>query len=231
MKWLLRLTLAAAIALLPAWASRKADKQQPTALDEYIRSMEGQAQSRNDAVSGSLWSPNAPLLDLGREVRAQFVGDIVTILVVEQASAVASGSTKSARQSSAKSSVSALGGLTRATGPLANLADLGSETSLDGSASTKRETTVSTTLSAYVTHVLPNGALVVEGAKEIQLNSERQAVTVRGVARPTDITSGNVVRSDRLAQLEVKVNGKGVVGDAIRRPNFLYRLLLGLLPF
>jgi hypothetical protein len=27
------------------------------------------------------------------------------------------------------------------------------------------------------------------------------------------------------------VNGKGVVGDAIRRPFFLYRLLLGILPF
>jgi flagellar L-ring protein precursor FlgH len=49
--------------------------------------------------------------------------------------------------------------------------------------------------------------------------------------RPTDLLSDNTVRSDRLAQLEVRVNGKGVVGDAIRRPNFLYRILLGLLPF
>ena len=39
------------------------------------------------------------------------------------------------------------------------------------------------------------------------------------------------MRSDRLGQLEVRVNGKGVVGDAIKRPFFLYRLLLGLLPF
>jgi len=31
--------------------------------------------------------------------------------------------------------------------------------------------------------------------------------------------------------MEVRVNGKGVVEDAIRRPNFLYRLVLGLLPF
>ena len=35
----------------------------------------------------------------------------------------------------------------------------------------------------------------------------------------------------RLAQLELRINGKGVVNDAIRRPNFLYRFLLGLLPF
>jgi flagellar L-ring protein precursor FlgH len=73
--------------------------------------------------------------------------------------------------------------------------------------------------------------MVVEGVKDLQVNSERQLITVRGVVRPVDLTPGNLVRSDRLAQLEVRINGKGVVGDAIRRPFFLYRILLGLLPF
>jgi flagellar L-ring protein precursor FlgH len=41
----------------------------------------------------------------------------------------------------------------------------------------------------------------------------------------------NTVISDRIAAMEVRVNGKGVVQDAIRRPFFLYRLILGLLPF
>jgi flagellar L-ring protein precursor FlgH len=31
--------------------------------------------------------------------------------------------------------------------------------------------------------------------------------------------------------MEIRLNGKGVVGDAIRRPFILYRILLGLLPF
>ena len=79
--------------------------------------------------------------------------------------------------------------------------------------------------------MLPNGNLLLEGAKEVQVNSERQAVMVRGVIRPADLAPGNVVTSDRLAQLEVRVNGRGVVGDAVRRPFFLYRILLGLLPF
>ena len=54
---------------------------------------------------------------------------------------------------------------------------------------------------------------------------------VRGIVRPLDLAPDNSVASDRLAQMEVSVNGKGVLGDAIRRPNFLYRLLLGILPF
>jgi hypothetical protein len=31
--------------------------------------------------------------------------------------------------------------------------------------------------------------------------------------------------------MEIKIDGKGVVNDAMRRPFFLWRLLLGLLPF
>jgi flagellar L-ring protein precursor FlgH len=39
------------------------------------------------------------------------------------------------------------------------------------------------------------------------------------------------VASNRIAQMEIQVNGKGVVNDSIHRPNFLYRLILGILPF
>ena len=82
-----------------------------------------------------------------------------------------------------------------------------------------------------MTHVLPNGALLIEATKDVQINSERQTITVRGVVRPADIDPTNSVQSNRLGDIEVRVNGKGVVGDSIRRPNFLYRLLLGVLPF
>jgi flagellar L-ring protein precursor FlgH len=90
---------------------------------------------------------------------------------------------------------------------------------------------LNTILTARVICVLPNGGLVVEASKDIQVNSEYQTITVRGVIRPADIDTTNSVQSDRLGQLEVRINGKGVVNDAIKRPFFLWRLLLGLLPF
>jgi flagellar L-ring protein precursor FlgH len=40
-----------------------------------------------------------------------------------------------------------------------------------------------------------------------------------------------VVASNQIAQMELKINGKGVVNDAVRRPFILYRILMGLLPF
>ena len=126
------------------------------------------------ASPGSVWSASARLSDLARDLRASQVNDLITILVVERASAVAKGSTKSARASSASNSISALAGLTRATGPLANLANLSGDTQLSGEGSTSRETVLNTTLSARVTEVLPNGAMVVEGTKTVQVNSEQQ---------------------------------------------------------
>ena len=82
-----------------------------------------------------------------------------------------------------------------------------------------------------MTHVLPNGYLVLEGTKDVQVNSEFQQISLRGIIRPIDLDPTNTVISTSIAQMELKINGKGVVGDAIRRPNAVYRFLMGLLPF
>jgi flagellar L-ring protein FlgH len=200
-------------------------------LDRYVSDAEIRSAEASNATPGSAWVAGSRLADSARDVRASQVDDILTIVVAEQASAVSTGATKTARASSTVNSISALGGIKNAAGPLANLANVSGNTQLDGSGTTSRTTALSTTLTARITHVLPNGGLVVEGSKDIQINSERQTITVRGVVRPADIDPTNSVQSTRLAQLEVHINGKGVVGDAIKRPFFLYRLLLGILPF
>jgi flagellar L-ring protein FlgH len=200
-------------------------------LDRYVAEAEARSAETSLSTPGSTWIAGSRLADAARDVRASQVDDVLTIVVAEAASAVSTGSTQTSRATSTKNSVNALGGITRATGPLANLANVSGDTELKGTGSTARTTTLNTTLTARVTHVLPNGGLVVEASKDIQINSEKQTITVRGVIRAADIDFTNSVQSTRLAQLEVRVNGKGVVADAIRRPNILYRILLGLLPF
>ena len=215
-----------------ASASKKAAKPpEPSPLDQYINEAISRQANTTPASEGSLWSPSSRLTDLGSDVRASQVDDIITVVVTEQASAVAQGTTKTQRQSALKSSVTAAGGITRATGPLANLAALNTQSSLDGQGATTRSTTLSTTLSARVTRVLPNGYLVIEAAKQVEVNSEHQVVTVRGVVRPTDLTTSNIITSNQIADMELKINGKGVVGDAVRRPFILWRVLMGILPF
>ena len=50
-------------------------------------------------------------------------------------------------------------------------------------------------MTARVAEVLPNGDLVVEGVREIEINGDRQIVVLTGVVRVADIAPGNVVLS------------------------------------
>ncbi len=205
----------------------------PSALDQALAELSKlqDAQRQSAQPTGSLWSPTALFTDLAADIRSRRVGDIVTITVAENASAVSSGTSKTQRNSSVQANISAAGGITNVLGPLANLAKAGQQTTLDGEGTTTRNTTLTATLSAFVTQVLPNGNLVVHGVKNVNVNSENQILTVRGVIRPIDLDTTNAVPSDRIADMELQVNGKGIVGDAIKRPFILYRILLGLLPF
>lgn len=210
---------------------KKPAQPAPSPLDRYVNESRARSLEASPPVAGAIWTPGSRLADAARDLRASQLDDMLTIQVVENASAVAKGTTKTQRSSSAKASVSSLAGPTKAAGALANLAGMSGDQQLAGEGTTSRDVVISTTLTARVAAVMPNGTLIVEAAKDVEINSERQNIVVRGIVRPADIGPDNVVRSDRLGQLEVRINGKGVVGDAIKRPFFLYRLLLGLLPF
>jgi flagellar L-ring protein precursor FlgH len=233
MKVLSIIILSWALLEVPLLAKKKSDTAaaQPSPLDRYVREADARSAENSATTPGSTWIAGSRLADAARDVRASQVDDVLTIVVSEAVSAVSTGVTKTSRTSSTKNSITGLAGFTSATGRLANLANIGGDTELSGQGTTSRTTTLTDTLTARVTHVLPNGALLIEATKDLQINSERQTITVRGVVRPADIDPTNSVASNRLGDIEVRVNGKGVVGDAIRRPNFLYRLLLGVLPF
>ena len=48
--------------------------------------------------------------------------------------------------------------------------------------------------------------------------------------RPVDLDTTNTISSDRVAQMDLQVNGKGIVGDQVKQPFILYRLLMDILP-
>jgi flagellar L-ring protein FlgH len=234
MKYLIQIA-AVLLTLAPLSARNKKPPKhssQVSPIDRYIAEAEQRSRTSRAASSpGSLYSAGGRLGDAFRDMRANQVDDIVTVLVSDKASAVSSGTTNTSRKSTATANIASLAGITRAAGPWANLADVSGNQQLQGQGTTSRDSTVTTNLSARVTNVLPNGNLVIMGVKDIQINSERQSITVRGVIRPSDLSSANTIPSDLVADLEVRINGKGVVGDSIRRPFILYRILLGLLPF
>jgi flagellar L-ring protein FlgH len=221
------------LGFIPAFATNPesgAQKNpQPSIIDQLLATT-GEDKSTM-ASSGSVYSSVGTLADLAMDFRATRVGDVVTVVVSEQASANAQGATSTKRNSSAQSSISSLLGPKQASGALNNLVNMSSQQQLTGQGATSRQSTLSTTLSARVIKVLPNGNLILEGTKAVAINSENQTVSLRGIVRPIDIGPDNSIASNRVADLEVRINGRGVVNDAIHRPNVLYRILLGLLPF
>jgi flagellar L-ring protein precursor FlgH len=216
--------------LLPS-LKKKQKAPEPSLLEQYIRSASAPAGKEVETSPGAIWSPSSRLTDLGRDLRASQVDDVVTVLVSETVNAVASGVSSSERTANANASISSLAGKKSAAGALANLAGLSGNQKLNGTGTTSRAATLNATLTARVVRVLPGGLLLIEGDKSLQVNSEQQVITVRGIVRTTDISTANTVPSTQVADMEIRVNGKGLVADAVRRPNILYRLLLGVLPF
>jgi len=217
--------------LVMAAPKKKRAAQEKTSLEQYVQEVNRKSQQSSSASPGSLYSAGGRLADGFRDVRASQIYDLVTILVSDKASAVSTGVTNTSRKSSVSTSITSLFGPKTATSALANLANASNNQQLQGQGTTSRGTTLTTTVTAEVTAVLPNGNLVVQGQKEIAVNSEKQVITLRGIIRPDDLSPVNSIPSDRVARMEILVNGKGVVNDAVKRPFFLYRILLGLLPF
>ena len=227
--WHVRVAILIAVPLVAANKKPSAEQQVP--LDQYVQQVNQRSHQSSGASPGSLYTSSGRLADGFRDVRASQTYDLVTIVVNENSSAVSSGTTKTSRQSSVAASV-ASGLLPKnSVKALSNLATTSNNQALQGQGTTTRGTTLTTTVTAEVTAVLPNGNLVVQGQKAILVNSEKQIITLRGIVRPDDLSPLNSVSADRVARMEILVNGKGVVNDAVKRPFILYRLLLGLLPF
>ena len=79
-------------------------------------------------------------------------------------------------------------------------------------------------LTARVTDVLPNGDLVVEGVRQIEVNADRQVVVLTGVVRQADIGLDNITSSSTVGQLRIQCVGQGLVKDNLS-PGWLARAL------
>lgn len=170
--------------------------------------------STTERPSGSLWSRSST--SLVRDVRAHRVGDTITILVQETASASSSATTKTSRSDTAS-----FGGFTGTLEalfrPLLKPTGASASLSTDGQGQTNRSGSLSTRLTAIVKEVLPNGNLVIEGTRMVGVNAEKQKVVISGIVRPQDIGPGNTVSSVAIANATIQFDGKGPVGDKQRK--------------
>jgi flagellar L-ring protein FlgH len=187
---------------------------------------------------GSLWQEENGRAYLYEDMRAMRVGDIITIKIEEKQAGSKSADTSAQRESTLTNSIN--GGATGSIGiPGVRLGaglqralgiDASAQNKFSGKGATSRADTLTGTLSAMVTEVLPNGDLRVEGRREVAVNSEKQTMTLSGIVRRVDVDTRNTVISSAIAEAKIEYSGLGVVDD-VQRPGWLVRILDWIYPF
>jgi flagellar L-ring protein precursor FlgH len=185
--------------------------------------------------SNSLWQTGSSSFFQDRKARR--VGDILTVTVKVKDKAELKNETK--RDRTSKDTASApnvfgleekLLGIVPGVPNPSKLLDVSGVNSSDGKGEIKRDETIQTNVAAMVTQILPNGNLVVHGDQEIRVNFELRKVTIDGIIRPEDISAGNSVDSDQIAEARISYGGKGEV-SAIQQPRLGNQVIDILSPF
>ena len=203
--------------VLPAAAQKKNDNYDQV-FEQYL------ATARTLSTSAA---PATPWMStLFADLRARNVNDLVTVHVIENV--VASGSADSTLDKNSKGDIGIRGMFGNDAkfadwfDPLA-LARWSASTEFKGGGATTRSGALSAVMTARVAEVLPNGDLVLEGVREIEINGDRQIIVLTGVVRPSDITPGNVVPSTAVGQMRIRYFGRGLIKDNLS-PGFLVKL-------
>lgn len=153
---------------------------------------------------------------LAADHRARRIGDNLTIVVTEIASATADARTSFDKAFSLTGSYA----LHNRTGD----GKLAANMTYDGGAQTERSDKLVARLTVAVVGVNPDASLRVKGQQEIVVNGERQKFLLEGRVRPLDIGPDNTVLSSRLSDAKISYTGRGTLNDS-QRPGLIPRLL------
>jgi flagellar L-ring protein precursor FlgH len=182
-------------------------------------------------TTGSLWSDQGILSDMSKDYKAHKVNDIVMIRILEKTDATSTGQVKTSRQFAANASITNIAGRLSAANNLQKLLNANSSNSLNGQGASTSNTVFTTVLAGRVIQVLPNGNMVIEATRDVDINNERTTAIVHGLVRPGDVAADNSVLSSSISDLRLQLKGKGVVTDSTRPPNKIVRLVLRVLGF
>jgi flagellar L-ring protein FlgH len=210
--------------------SQKKVSPAASSLDQYLLRARAEDLGAPESL-GSTWSDTGRLARLSSDTRAFQIHDLIAVVVSENVAAETDGTVKGSRASAANSQITALLNAFSSSSAVANLLNQTSSKSLNATAQSINNSTLTTTLGGEVVEVLPNGVLVIQAARQVQFSQETQTIILRGLVRPEDVSPQNQVLSTAISSLELEVRGKGILDDYTHRPNFIVRALESLLVF
>jgi flagellar L-ring protein precursor FlgH len=176
-------------------------------------------------MADSLWTKSQTRSVFDNQ-RSFSVGDLVTVRISAESTAVQEAGTTTRKSSNINAnffdtfdqySLNA-----NANDSLRKMQNyrLGGNDSYSGVGQTTRKSKVEAIVSCTVTRVLPNGHLVINGERLVDVNNDSEIIQISGIVRPNDISAANSVESHQIAQFAISLRGKGVVHSK-QTPGFL----------
>ena len=161
--------------------------------------------------------------------RARYVGDTLTINIVENTSASTNSSSSANRTSSLSASVPTITGL-----PGKNFQGLAAsattENDFAGKGAAAAKNVFTGTITVTVIEVLENGNLLVSGEKQVAIGHGQEYIRLSGVVNPTFISATNTIASSRVADARVEYKESGYISEA-QVMGWLARFFLSFMPF
>lgn len=186
------------------------------------------------ALATSLWtSPGSRERGLATDAVARQAGDILTIVIAESAAS------SSARNKNTNSTTSMNAGVEQFLFPSSGFGrhrgelpgvQFGGSSGYTAGGEVSETQSLSGRAAVLVTDVLPNGNLVVSGARQLVFAGETQNVILHGIVRPADISAGNTVLSTNIAEARVEFIAAGDL-ERNQRRGWFSRIIEAVKPF
>lgn len=168
--------------------------------------------------------------DLYRDPRARRVGDVVTVVISMQDKAKLDNKTDRSRDSQIKVGLDWLANIAGWQDTGQGNANLSSSSSTKGAGQIDRTEDIKLSVAAIVTDVLPNGNMMISGSQEFRVNAEMRVLNVGGIVRPKDISRGNTISYEKIAEARVSYGGRGRLSD-VQQPGWGHRIYDAVAPF
>mgnify|MGYP001194506164 CR=1 FL=1 len=185
--------------------------------------------------SASLWTAGQRSL-LG-DRRASQPGDILTVVIEINDSAVMSNTSQRGRSGSQSMGVPQLFGLPQAIdaqlpdgATMADAVSMDSESTFQGRGNISRSEQLTLRVATTIIERLPNGVVRIEGSQEVRVNYELRELIVTGYIRTEDISRRNEIDYDRIAGARISYGGRGQITQ-MQQPRYGQQIADILLPF
>lgn len=162
--------------------------------------------------------------------RARYIGDTLTINLVERNAASKSSNASADRASSIDMAAPVVAGVLGKNLATKMSATVDAENTFSGKGAAAANNAFTGTVTVTVIEVYPNGNLLVSGEKQVAINQGQEFIRFSGVVNPAYVTGANTVQSTQVADARLEYKGSGYMDEA-QSMGWLQRLFLNVMPF